>query len=277
MVLANSMSARIADQRAERAELAEMELVAGEIDEDALCTTLVRQIDAARRYGDYATEGEAIEQLRCRARRGGRMQWLAAAAEARAARALREADHSGALAGALEARDIYGALGDDAAQARAGALAARVSCTIRDGAKTARRLADDALRLARRAGDAGTMLRVLASAGFVAQQRQDYPTMAELSREALALCLEVGSRPDEIRRRTSLGIALWRMWHIEEALETLKEALRISESVGIVNVLRPSWATSVAPWRTLGIALLSTGWNVRPTGPWRWDRSLVCT
>lgn len=60
--------------------------------------------------------------------------------------------------------------------------------------------------------------------------------MADLNRLALELCLQVGSRAAEIRRRDGLGTALWGLWRIDEALAEYREALRLSESLGIVQV-----------------------------------------
>ena len=232
LLLRSRLHARLGDPGAETADLATLEHIAERFDEDAACTVLERRIDLAFRQADHAVERDAIAQLVRRATEAHSNRWLAAAAAARARRAQSDGDFSEAIDSALEARDRYAQLGDDAACARVTAWAARACSLIPDNAGRAAQLVSDALVLADTAGDADVRLFVLRVASTVAQQSEDHERHAELNRAALVLALEVGDSDAEAACRGGLAAALLNLWHVDESLALFHECLRLSEGLG---------------------------------------------
>jgi predicted ATPase/DNA-binding SARP family transcriptional activator len=234
LLLRSKMNARL-DIAAESADLDRLETVALRIDEEAVCAVLARRVDLAYRRGEHAAEVEVIAQLSAHAESLRNDRWLAAAAEARARRAEREGDHVRAIENALDACARYERLGDDANRARYTAFAAMQCSVITGRAAQAQELLAEAFRVAERSGDPEPRIWVLRYASAVAHERQDYAHAAELNRSRLAICLEIGDRLAEGACRASLGLSLWGSWQLDEALASLREALQLSETLGLTQ------------------------------------------
>ena len=233
LMLRARIDARLGDTAQEDADLSALDEVSRQLDDDAMSAVLERRVEMAFRRGDRSGEVEATKQLAQRATASSNARWLAVAATLRAKRTEREGDYAVALTSALEARELYRTMGDNVARARVTALAAQISTGIPGAIANSKSLADDALSLAEQAGDAEALLETLGRVSVVWLRQQDYRRYADLNESALKLCLELGDRAAEARRRSALGTAHWRLWHIDEALEQLGKALQIVESTGL--------------------------------------------
>ncbi|HXW77070.1 MAG TPA: AAA family ATPase, partial [Candidatus Eremiobacteraceae bacterium] len=234
LLLRSRLHARLSEPAAERADLDELESVAKRLDDgDAACCALERRVDLAYRETDRKAESDALEQLERRAEKAASERWLAVAAEARSKRAQSDGDYAACVDSALDARDRYSRLGDDAACARVSALAAR-TCSVSPGrVEEAKRLIADALRLADRSGDSDVRLMTLSFAAAVSQELLDYERHGELVRAALALSLEIGDRQAEAAVRGSLGLSCRHVWRMDEAVSQFREAVRITDSLAL--------------------------------------------
>ena len=137
LLLRSKMNARLADATAESADLAELEQIAARLDDDSVCTVLVRLFNFGFRKSDRAQEVEALERLTRRAFSAGSERWLAAADESRAKLEDYASEFSKSTDSALRARARYERLGDNVAFARLTGFAAHVC--VRSQAEPSRR------------------------------------------------------------------------------------------------------------------------------------------
>jgi predicted ATPase/DNA-binding SARP family transcriptional activator len=249
LLLRSRLNARLGDASADRHDVQVLEELAERLDSDAMGDALLRSIDLAVRQGDRGRERTEIERLRVFANATASDRWLAASDEARARRHLRDEESLRAVERAMESRERYERLGDEAACARVTALAARAAIFDYTQAAHSERLASEALRLAETVGDPETRIAALCDAARVAAHSMDGRRAVELCEAALAISLEIGDRAAEIRCRLGLGVA--NFFQTEAAAMQLREALRLCESFGLTE-----WLPSVL--NTLGFVLMET-------------------
>jgi DNA-binding SARP family transcriptional activator/tetratricopeptide (TPR) repeat protein len=262
LLLRSKLNARLADATAESADLAELEHVAARLDDDAVCTVLVRRFDFAFRKSDHAQMEAALERLTQHATSAGSERWLAAAEEARAKSEHSASEFSKSTDSALRARARYERLRDNVAFARLTGFAAHACVNIPGRTVEAQELASDALRLSERSSDPEVRGIALSHAGAVALELQNYVHAVELHRSSLEFYLEIGDRVAEAICRTFLGEALLACWQIDECLSQFRESLHLCQSLGLTRRLPDVMAE-------LGAVLIYVG-DFQSAFDWSW-------
>ena len=237
LLLRSKMNARLADATAESADLAELEQIAARLDDDSVCTVLVRLFNLGHRKSDREQEVKALERLTHCASSAGSERWLAAADEARAKSEHAVSEFSKSTDSALRARARYARLGDNVAFARLTGFAAHECASIPGRAVEAQELASDALRLSERSSDPEVRGIALSHAGAVALELQNYVHAVGLHRSSLEWYLKIGDRVAEAACRTFLGEALLACWQIDECLSQFRESLNLCQSFGMTQRL----------------------------------------
>jgi predicted ATPase/DNA-binding SARP family transcriptional activator len=94
---------------------------------------------------------------------------------------------------------------------------------------------DFAIALAgfRAIGDRWGLVLVLDAIATIANQRGDYADAVEYLREAIGLAEELNTREDMVQQRMNLAWALWLVGDETGAAETIEEAARVADEIGL--------------------------------------------
>jgi len=141
-----------------------------------------------------------------------------------------------AHAATSEALAIFRALGSDADIARTLAELAAISISLRE-LETARRLLDEGLLLAQRAGLPETQAVILANLGVLAWSEDDVPLAIELATEAARLSKVAGDRRFLAHVLDDLAGAEFLAGRHAAAIDLLNEALDIAQSLRDVPLI----------------------------------------
>jgi DNA-binding SARP family transcriptional activator len=231
LVVRQEVNLRLGDQEAHRVDLERLSAIGERLDSEAALTVARLKVERAHNWGDIAGEVASAARLRQLADASGDLRWLALAMELQAAALVRAAQQVHALVPSLEARALYAELGDTAGQVHAATFAS-AACTGLGRNEEAARYFEEALEIAKAAGD--PMLQIFALRAACAQtaDTQQYARSAAFAREMLRLSTDAGHRIMEAMSHASLAHALCGLWCVEEGLAHSRAARSLLEPTG---------------------------------------------